>query len=84
MSNLPDFTQHGYKVQRVLGKNTLGGRITYQATDLTTQQNVVIKQFQFTGNYNSWSDYQGIEIVNHPFGIGIGNDGNLTVRNLTI
>lgn len=46
MSNLPDFTQHGYQVQRVLGKNTLGGRITYQATDLTTEQNVVIKQFQ--------------------------------------
>lgn len=61
MSNFPDFSSHGYLVERELGQNRAGGRVTYLGTSTTTLQQVVIKQFQFAQAGASWSDYQAYE-----------------------
>ncbi|MGL5872769.1 MAG: pentapeptide repeat-containing protein [Xenococcaceae cyanobacterium] len=61
MSNYPDFKQYNYQVERELGQNSVGGRITYLATDLKTQQSVAIKQFQFAQSVTSWAGYNAIE-----------------------
>lgn len=57
MDELPDFTQYGYSLKKELGANRSGGRITYLAKDLRTEQLVVIKQFQFARSSSSWSAY---------------------------
>jgi len=57
MDELPDFTQYGYLLKEELGANCSGGRITYLAQDLHTEQLVVIKQFQFARTSSSWSAY---------------------------
>ncbi|NET60754.1 MAG: serine/threonine protein kinase, partial [Symploca sp. SIO2E6] len=44
MTNYPDFSSHDYQIKRQLGQNRLGGRSTYLATNIKTQQPVVIKQ----------------------------------------
>ena len=69
----PDFSQHGYIVERKLGNNFNQGRVTYQAIELSTKQVVAIKQFQFAVDGNSWSDYEALECeinflqqLNHP------------------
>lgn len=46
-NRFPDFSQQGYLVEQELGFNLNGGRVTYKAVCLQTQQKVVIKQFQF-------------------------------------
>jgi CHAT domain-containing protein/tetratricopeptide (TPR) repeat protein len=46
MSNLSHASLYGYQVEQELGHNCVGGRVTYLATNTTTQQPVVIKQFQ--------------------------------------
>ncbi|MBD2626603.1 serine/threonine protein kinase [Trichormus variabilis] len=61
MSNLPDFCAHGYRVERELGQNHAGGRVTYLATDIHTEVSVVIKQFQFAQSGSNWSDYKAYE-----------------------
>ncbi len=61
MSNYPDFKQYNYQVERELGQNSAGGRITYLATELKTQQSVAIKQFQFAQSVASWAGYNAIE-----------------------
>lgn len=73
MTNSPDFTAYGYQVERELGRNRAGGRITYLATAISTQQGVVIKQFQFAVASSDWSGYKAhereIEVLrslNHP------------------
>ncbi len=73
MSNFPDFSERGYQVERLLGQNRAGGRITYLATKTKTQQSVVIKQFQFAQSGANWSDYdaylreiQVLQHLNHP------------------
>ncbi|MEP0858126.1 pentapeptide repeat-containing protein [Trichocoleus sp. DQ-U1] len=77
MGNLADFSSQGYQVERELGQNRAGGRVTYLATSLATrektQQHVVIKQFQFAQSGASWSDYDAYEqeiqllrCLNHP------------------
>ncbi|PHV61565.1 protein kinase domain-containing protein [Cyanobacterium aponinum] len=72
MNNLPDFNLFGYKLIKQLNYNLQGGRITYQAIDLKTQQYVVIKQFRFATT-NNWDSYKEIEReievlkeLNHP------------------
>ena len=60
MSNYPDFRQYGYQVERELGQNRAGGRVTYLATECETQQSVVIKQFQFVQSAASWTGYSAI------------------------
>lgn len=60
-NNLPELAELGYQIERELGHNRSGGRVTYQATSTTTQQPVVIKQFQFAKVGASWSDYEAHE-----------------------
>lgn len=61
MSNLLDFCAHGYRVERELGRNHAGGRVTYLATNIHTEVAVVIKQFQFAQSGSNWSDYKAYE-----------------------
>jgi serine/threonine protein kinase len=60
-SNLPDLSPQGYQLDRVLGQNINGGRVTYLAQDLTLARSVVIKQFQFATIGNQWSDYDSYQ-----------------------
>ncbi|MEC4812828.1 MAG: serine/threonine-protein kinase [Scytonema sp. PMC 1069.18] len=60
MSNLPDFTNYGYQVVRELGYNLGGGRVTYLAKRVNTQEHIVIKQFQFARSH-SWSAFKAYE-----------------------
>ncbi|WP_088240534.1 hypothetical protein [Calothrix rhizosoleniae] len=60
MINYPDFSSNGYEVERELGKNLTGGRITYLAKDINTGKTVVIKQFQFAQAMGTWRDYDAI------------------------
>ncbi len=73
MSDYPDFAPQHYQIKRELGLNRAGGRVTYLATDTRTQQQVVIKQFQFARLGASWADYDAYEReiqllkeLNHP------------------
>ena len=73
MSNHLDFTPQGYQIERELGQNSAGGRITYLATDTKTQTPVIIKQFQFAHSGASWADYDAydreikvLRHINHP------------------
>jgi serine/threonine protein kinase len=60
MTPFPDFRQFGYEVTECLNNNATGGRITYKALDLNSQQAVVIKQFCFAKTSN-WDEYKAIE-----------------------
>ena len=60
-SQLPDFKAQGYQVEKRLGHNRQGGRVTYLATAIESQQLVVIKQFQFAQTGTQWSDYKAHE-----------------------
>jgi hypothetical protein len=73
MNPLPDFSSAGYCVLRMLKANAIANRVTYLATDQTTQQPVVIKHFQFGRLNADWSAFQAIERemgvlrkLNHP------------------
>ena len=68
----PDFSEYGYQIERLLGQNQAGGRVTYKAIHLQSGQPVVIKQFQFL-QANSWAAYetyereiQVLKQLNHP------------------
>lgn len=72
MSTFPNFAQYHYQVEKELGHNRAGGRVTYLAMHLPTQQQVVIKQFQFAKS-SQWSGYDACEQevnvlkeLNHP------------------
>jgi serine/threonine protein kinase len=72
-SEFPDFSNYGYRLDRPLGYNKGGGRVTYLATCLDNKQPVAIKQFQFAQTNSSWSDYdayereiQLLEQLHHP------------------
>lgn len=60
MRQLPQLQARGYRIQRELGHNRAGGRITYLAANTETQQPVVIKQFLFGGTAG-WSAYDTYE-----------------------
>jgi serine/threonine protein kinase len=71
--NFPDFTNEGYTIQTLLGHNLTGGRVTYKANILETQEKVVIKQFQFAQIGATWSGFTAFEReiellrqLNHP------------------
>jgi len=57
MDSFPDFSQHGYAVEKELGANRSGGRVTYLAVERDRDRPVVIKQFQFAKSVSSWSAY---------------------------
>lgn len=73
MSDFPDLSSYGYHIEKQLGANWTGGRVTYLATASNTHQPVVIKQFQFARSGSAWSGYdlykREIEVLqglNHP------------------
>ncbi|MEM9008070.1 MAG: serine/threonine-protein kinase [Cyanobacteria bacterium P01_F01_bin.86] len=57
MNSFPDFYCYGYSINQELGANRSGGRVTYLATDINFDCQVVIKQFQFAKLSSSWSAY---------------------------
>ena len=61
MNAFPDFSTHGYQIEKELGHNSLGGRVTYLAKNTNTQKLVVIKQFQFAQLGASWAEYEAYE-----------------------
>lgn len=62
MTNSSDSdSRQRYKILRELGSNRAGGRVTYLATDTTTGQPVVIKQFQFAQSGSNWSGFKAYE-----------------------
>ncbi|MBD2576672.1 serine/threonine-protein kinase [Oscillatoria sp. FACHB-1406] len=61
MNEFPDFTSLGYQVIEQLDRNFQGGRTTYRALQLNTQNLVIVKQFRFATERGNWSDYQAIE-----------------------
>ncbi|PAX59409.1 serine/threonine-protein kinase [Brunnivagina elsteri] len=70
---LPDFSQEGYELETILGQNYSGGRFTYKAKNIETQEIVVIKQFQFATVGASWSGFSAckreielLQQINHP------------------
>lgn len=69
MSNLFDFSQYGYQIEKELGANRAGGRVTYLAQNISTGHKAVIKQFQFAQSGSSWSDYDAhkreVEVLRH-------------------
>jgi len=60
-NEFPDFLANGYKAIEQLGHNHAGGRITYKAVNIQTQQTVVIKQFQFKNFGSAWSGFKAYE-----------------------
>ena len=61
MSQYPDFSQLGYQIDRELGRNRAGGRITHLADGLEHQQKVVIKEFRFADFGADWSGFKAYE-----------------------
>ncbi|MEG4803303.1 serine/threonine-protein kinase [Microcoleus sp. ARI1-B5] len=57
----PDFSSQGYQVDRVLGENRSGGRVTYKAIQIKDQKAVAIKQFQFATSTTSWAGYNAYQ-----------------------
>ncbi|MCU0532881.1 MAG: serine/threonine protein kinase [Hydrococcus sp. Prado102] len=61
MNLFPDFKNYGYQVIKELGRNREGGRITWQAKKLETNEEVVLKQFCFAIAGTNWSGFQTYE-----------------------
>lgn len=73
MTDYPDFSANGYQITDQLGQNNLGGRVTYLARQTDTQEQVVIKQFQFAQMGATWAEYDAysqeiamLQHLNHP------------------
>ena len=73
MTDYPDFSANGYQITHQLGENSIGGRVTYQARQTNTQEQVVIKQFQFASLGATWAEYDAysqeiamLQHLNHP------------------
>jgi serine/threonine protein kinase len=61
INQITDWEEHGYRIEKELGKNSVGGRITYLATKIDTSELIIIKQFQFATVSSSWSDYDAYQ-----------------------
>ena len=59
--SIPDFGSYGYQALSELGHNFTGGRVTYLATEIATDVQVVIKQFQFALLGATWSGYNAMQ-----------------------
>ncbi|MDF5707098.1 MAG: serine/threonine-protein kinase [Nostoc sp. S4] len=60
LSHHPDFSKQGYQVINELGRNREGGRVTYLAKVLNSNQQVVIKEF-FASVSADWSGVKAYE-----------------------
>lgn len=58
LNHHPDFSEQGYQVISELGRNREGGRITYLANVLNSNQQVVIKEFCFA---RAGADLSGVK-----------------------
>lgn len=72
-SHLATHHLSNYRIQRELGKNREGGRITYLATHQDGESLVVLKQFRFAQSDANWSGFKSHEreikilrAINHP------------------
>ncbi|WP_052055223.1 serine/threonine-protein kinase [Myxosarcina sp. GI1] len=61
VTNLLDLSEHQYRIESELGNNREGGRITWKATNLATEELVAIKQFCFATADSTWSGYRAYE-----------------------
>ncbi|MBD2412841.1 serine/threonine protein kinase [Nostoc calcicola FACHB-389] len=61
LSHHPDFSKQGYQVISELGRNREGGRVTYLANVLNSNQQVVIKEFCFASASADWSGVKAYE-----------------------
>jgi len=61
MNTYPDFSKHNYQILHELGRNREGGRISYLATSINEQHQVVIKQFRFVQENASWQGFKTYE-----------------------
>lgn len=61
MNSYPDFKDYGYQVIKELGRNREGGRITWQAKKIESNEEVVLKQFCFAIAGTNWSGFQTYE-----------------------
>ena len=61
MSSHPNFSRYNYQIIDELGRNREGGRISYLARSLTSEQQVVIKQFRFAETASSWQGFKAYE-----------------------
>lgn len=50
MTNFPDFTPHGYRAVKEVGRNNTGFRTTYKAVSLLSDQLVIVKHFESVPN----------------------------------
>ena len=73
MNSSSYFSSQGYEIVRELGRNREGGRITWLASTIETQQPVVLKQFCFAQLGSDWSAFrayeneiQTLKSLNHP------------------
>ncbi|MBD2202321.1 serine/threonine protein kinase [Calothrix sp. FACHB-1219] len=73
MTIKPNYSEYGYQIIHELGHNREGGRITWLASSIATDNQVVIKQYSFAQIDSSWSGFnthqREIEILqklNHP------------------
>jgi serine/threonine protein kinase len=58
----PDFTDRQYQIERELGRNREGGRISYLAHRSDhPQERVVIKQFRFAQSDANWQGFKAYE-----------------------
>ncbi|EAZ91427.1 serine/threonine protein kinase [Crocosphaera chwakensis] len=72
-ANLPNFTEYGYELIKVIGRNRQGGRVTYLAKDINRECQVIIKHFQFISEVNPWwgletleQEIELLQQLNHP------------------
>jgi serine/threonine protein kinase len=62
LETYPDFTNFQYQIQRELGRNREGGRISYLAQRLDREDElVVIKQFRFVQTDANWQGFKTYE-----------------------
>ena len=57
----PDFSHLGYQVNKELGRNRFGGRITHLAEVENSKIKVVIKEFRFADIGTDWSGFKAYE-----------------------
>lgn len=57
MNNKPDYSEYGYNIIQELGRNREGGRITWLASSIATNQQVVIKQYSFAQTNSDWPGF---------------------------
>ena len=56
-----NWKDYGYRVKKKLGENLVTGRVTYLAQNLATEQQVIIKQFQFTRIDSTETEYDAYQ-----------------------